>query len=351
MDSKVKKYKKSPVAIICYVLAALMLVYTCYMIGNTVATINQYYSQYDMNASFGEYFTYIMQSALTPLINTIMLFMAAYILDAVRKADPANYISEDEKLDAKDAKKEAKDAKQFARAEAAAAKAGFTTTTESSVEADFVASLDAELAADEMKAKTAKKPRNRNQKKRDDAAAATSDDKTAKSDDKASAEKSGQKKSSSSKGGQRRNKAAGDKAKDSGASREPKEKKENAEGKDSKDNKEPKENKGNRRRGRKPAAEKAKEAVAKEEAAKDETAAEATSAIIKDAAEEAPALIDVPEIKPEEAAADVKEAAENTTADAKEAVESAAADAAAEAKEAVDKAVSDVFEVEIAPEN
>ena len=47
----------------------------------------------------------------------------------------------------------------------------------------------------------------------------------------------------------------------------------------------------------------------------------------------------------------MKEAAENTTADAKEAVESAAADAAAEAKEAVDKAVSDVFEVEIAPEN
>ena len=44
MDKKnEKKFIQSPVAIICYVLAALMVVYACYQGGSTVKQINEYF--------------------------------------------------------------------------------------------------------------------------------------------------------------------------------------------------------------------------------------------------------------------------------------------------------------------
>jgi hypothetical protein len=87
-----KKLKVSPVVIICYVLAALSLVYFCYLLGTTYKTIADYYSAYGMKPQFGETVAYILQSAVTPLVNTILLFMAGYILNAVRKLDPNNYV-------------------------------------------------------------------------------------------------------------------------------------------------------------------------------------------------------------------------------------------------------------------
>ena len=152
MNKNGKKYRRSGVAIACYVIAALMLVYVCYQIGNTVSTINDYYAQVDgISATPAEYITYCTQAALQPFFYALATFMLGFILDAVRMNNKANYMSDEELLAAKEAKKEARDAKKYAKGEAAAAKAGNVTTTEKSVEADFAKSLDEELKADERK--------------------------------------------------------------------------------------------------------------------------------------------------------------------------------------------------------
>lgn len=171
MYDQKKKFRKSAATIICYVLAALMLIYTCYQIGNTVFTINQYYAQYGMKATAVEYFTYCLQSAMTPLINTVIFFMLAKILDEVRKNNPANYQSDEDIIDAGIAKKEAKDAKKFEKGEKAAAKAaeksGEKTFSEAakkeeSVIADFTseetAPEEAKAEKEEPKKAPAKKP-------------------------------------------------------------------------------------------------------------------------------------------------------------------------------------------------
>ena len=151
MNKREKKYRRSGVSVACYVIAALMMVYVCYQIGNTIKTINEYYAQYEMSATAMEYITYCGQAALQPLYYAFTAFMFGYILDAVRKNNPANYRSDEDIEAEKEAKKEAKDAKKFAKGEAAAAKAGNVTTTENSVEADFAKSLDEELKADDRK--------------------------------------------------------------------------------------------------------------------------------------------------------------------------------------------------------
>ncbi|MBR3126574.1 MAG: hypothetical protein IKF42_14285, partial [Mogibacterium sp.] len=170
MNDNTKKYRRSPASIVCYVVAALMLLYIVYMIGSTVAQINQYYAQYDMKAQPMEYVTYILQAILTPLINVGVFFMLGYILDEVRKNNPAYYLSDEEIEQAKVAKKEEKLAKQEAKAakkaaeEAAAAKPDITAAAESSVEEDFVRSLDEELNKDAAK-KAPRKKTNNSQKK------------------------------------------------------------------------------------------------------------------------------------------------------------------------------------------
>lgn len=159
-----KKYRRSAVSVACYVIAALMFGYVCYQIGTTVQTINEYYSQYGMSAQPLEYVTYTLQSALQPIVYTIVIFMLGYILDAVRRNNKAYYLTDEEVLEVKEARKQAREAKKFAKGEAAAAKAGNVTTTEDSVEADFAKSLDEELKADEKKAeaKSERKPRSNN---------------------------------------------------------------------------------------------------------------------------------------------------------------------------------------------
>lgn len=155
----VKKYRRSKVATVCYVLAALMLVYTCYQIGNTIFTIVQYYAQYDMNATPSEYFTYIMQNGLSPLINAVVLFMLGYILDAVRKLDPKNWLSDDEIADKKEEKQASKDAKQFEKKEA---KTGSKPAVKDEpVVADFTADVKEDDKAEAPKKAPAKKTSSR----------------------------------------------------------------------------------------------------------------------------------------------------------------------------------------------
>lgn len=135
-----KKYRRSALVKVCYFLAALMAVYTCYQIGYTIYTINTYYAQYSMKATPMEYFTYLTQNGLQPLVNTVIFFMLAAILDAVRKNNPANYLSDEDIADAKMEKRADKDAKQFEKKEAAAEKAGRKPASkEEPVVADFTA--------------------------------------------------------------------------------------------------------------------------------------------------------------------------------------------------------------------
>lgn len=148
MNNPEKKYRSSVISIVCYVLAAAMLSYVCYTIGNTVHTINDYYAQYGISAQPMEYITYCLQSALQPMFYTIVLFMLGCILDAVRMNNENNYKTDEEIREALEAKQQAKEAKKLAKGEAAAIAAGNVTTDEASVEADFARSLDAELKAD-----------------------------------------------------------------------------------------------------------------------------------------------------------------------------------------------------------
>ena len=164
MDNNGKKYRRSVFSIVCYALAVLMLFYIVYTTGSTIAQINQYYAQYDMQAQPTEYVTYVIQSIIEPLINVVVFFMLGYILDEVRRNNPAYYISDEELEEAKIAKKEAKIAKKAAAGEAAAAKAGNIITTEQSVEADFARSLDEELSKDAEK--RAPRKRSNNSQKR-----------------------------------------------------------------------------------------------------------------------------------------------------------------------------------------
>ena len=148
MNNPEKKYRSSVISIVCYVLAAAMLSYVCYTIGNTVHTINDYYAQYGESAQPMEYITYCLQSAIQPMFYTIVLFMLGCILDAVRMNNENNYKTDEEIREALEAKQQAKEAKKLAKGEAAAIAAGNVTTDEASVEADFARSLDAELKAD-----------------------------------------------------------------------------------------------------------------------------------------------------------------------------------------------------------
>ena len=155
MDKKnEKKFIQSPVAIICYVVAALMLVYACYQGGSTVKQINEYYAGYGMSAKASEYVMYVLQAMLEPLFHAIVIFMAGYILTAVRKLDSKNYKTAAEIIEAAEAKKEAREKKQVAKGDAKAAKAGHEVSKEESVRADFTESLDAELKADAKPAKS-----------------------------------------------------------------------------------------------------------------------------------------------------------------------------------------------------
>lgn len=114
-----KKYRRTPISIICYVIAALLMIYTIYVGSTTVATIVDYYSSYDMAPQAGEFLTYLMQNCLMPFVSSILIGMAGFILDAVRKADPANWLTDEELADAKEAKKAAKLEAKAAKAETA----------------------------------------------------------------------------------------------------------------------------------------------------------------------------------------------------------------------------------------
>ena len=50
-----KKFRRSPIAVICYVMAAITAAYFIAVIFSTMSTIHQYYAQYQMSAGFGDH--------------------------------------------------------------------------------------------------------------------------------------------------------------------------------------------------------------------------------------------------------------------------------------------------------
>ena len=148
---KMKKFRRSPFTIACYVIAAMFAAYFVTIVISTVSTINQYYAAYDMSPTFGEVASYLFQQGTMPLFAAIGTFMAGIILDEVRKGNPANWASDEEISEAKEAKRLAKEAKQIAKGEAAAAAATAAAGAEKITSDDSIKPEFAAVVAEESK--------------------------------------------------------------------------------------------------------------------------------------------------------------------------------------------------------
>ena len=137
-----KKFRRSPFTIACYVIAAMFAAYFVTIVISTVTTINQYYAAYDMSPTFGEVASYLFQQGTMPLFAAIGTFMAGIILDEVRKGNPANWASDEEIS-------EAKEAKQIAKGEAAAAAATAAAGAEKLASDDSIKPEFAAVVAEE----------------------------------------------------------------------------------------------------------------------------------------------------------------------------------------------------------
>lgn len=146
-----KKFRRSPFTIACYVFAAMFAAYFVAVVIGTVSTITQYYAAYDMSPTFGEVANYLFQQGTMPLFAAIGTFMAGVILDEVRKGNPANWASDEEISEAKEAKRLAKEAKQIAKGEAAAAAATVAAGAEKIASDDSIKPEFAAVVAEESK--------------------------------------------------------------------------------------------------------------------------------------------------------------------------------------------------------
>ncbi len=149
-----KKFRRSPISIACYVLAAAFAAYFITIVISTIVTINQYYAQYEMSATVSEVVGYLFQNGLAPLTAVITTFMAGLIYDEVRKLNPDNWATEEEIAEAKEAKRIAREAKQIAKGEAAAAAAGADKDASETIKPEFAAAVaeEAEEAEEETEA-------------------------------------------------------------------------------------------------------------------------------------------------------------------------------------------------------
>ncbi len=137
-----KKFRKSPIAIICYIFGAIFAAYFVATEVNTVSTIFDYYAPYQMTPNAGEVIGYMIQQGMQTLTATILVLMAGIILEEVRKLNPANWVTDDEIAEKKEARKAAREAKQIAKGEAAkaAAEAGMAEEEEG-IKAEFAATV------------------------------------------------------------------------------------------------------------------------------------------------------------------------------------------------------------------
>ena len=144
-----KKFRKSPIAIVCYVFAAIFAAYFVATEVNTISTIYEYYAPYGVAPTVGEVVGYMIQQGIQPLAYAILVCMAGIILEAVRKLNPANWATDDEIAEAKEARKAAREAKKIAKGEAAkaAAEASVEFAEEPEAEQEHQEELSDEFSA------------------------------------------------------------------------------------------------------------------------------------------------------------------------------------------------------------
>ena len=111
------KFRRSPIAIICYVIAAVFAAYFIAIAAATLSDINMYYGS---EMGFFIKLVYVMQSGTDAIVPAIMTFMAGSILEAIRRLDHRNYYE----VPAEE------DADLFEEAAAAAGAGGFAEAVE-----------------------------------------------------------------------------------------------------------------------------------------------------------------------------------------------------------------------------
>jgi hypothetical protein len=137
-----KKFRKSPIAIICYIFGAIFAAYFVATEVNTISTIYDYYAPYQMTPTVGEVIGYMIQQGMQALTAAILVLMAGIILEEVRKLNPANWVTDDEIAEKKEARKAVREAKQIARGEAAKAAAEADMAEEKEgIKAEFAAAI------------------------------------------------------------------------------------------------------------------------------------------------------------------------------------------------------------------
>ena len=89
-----KKLKKSPITIACYVIAGLSILYAAYSLYAAVAYLSNYFTAYGTSiaANLSDSMTYMLSQSFTPLCFAVMMFMCGHINDAVRALNPDNYV-------------------------------------------------------------------------------------------------------------------------------------------------------------------------------------------------------------------------------------------------------------------
>lgn len=89
-----KKLKKSPISIVCYVIATLSLVYGIYAFAGGISYLNQYFTAYGTSISenMKDAMSYLLSQSFTPVCFAVLVFMCGHINDAVRALNPDNFV-------------------------------------------------------------------------------------------------------------------------------------------------------------------------------------------------------------------------------------------------------------------
>lgn len=103
-----KIFQRSPMTIVCYVLAVILLIFAIRQMVDSWATIKDYYSAYEMGSNTVDNILYMIQSSIASLTFAFVAFISGFIISEIRKGNPDNYKTKEEILAAKEAKKLAK---------------------------------------------------------------------------------------------------------------------------------------------------------------------------------------------------------------------------------------------------
>ena len=103
-----KIFQRSPMTIVCYVLAAILLVLAIHQMVDAWTTAADYYNAYDLESSKTEEALYMLQSSMATLTFAFVSFISGFIISEIRKGNPENYKTKAEILASKEERKLAK---------------------------------------------------------------------------------------------------------------------------------------------------------------------------------------------------------------------------------------------------